>query len=108
MYYNFVRIHQTLRITPAMAAGITDHVWEVSDIVKLLDEKPEKPNYQEDAHYGPALGSGPQPARQQGVGAQAIVTERLRYDSRPEVRVLRYDWLLHNRTEYLWLNNTGD
>jgi IS1 family transposase len=37
MYYNFVRIHQTLRITPAMAAGVTDHVWEVSDIVALVE-----------------------------------------------------------------------
>jgi IS1 family transposase/lambda repressor-like predicted transcriptional regulator len=38
MYYNFVRIHQTLRITPAMAAGVSDRVWEVSDIVKLVDD----------------------------------------------------------------------
>ena len=37
MYYNFCRIHQTLRITPAMAAGVTDHVWEISDIVALMD-----------------------------------------------------------------------
>jgi hypothetical protein len=66
MYYNFVRIHQTLRITPAMAAGVTDHVWEVSDIVKLLEDKPEKPNYQDEAHYGPALGSDPQRTRRQG------------------------------------------
>ena len=29
---NFVRIHQTFRITPAMAAGVTDRVWEVSDL----------------------------------------------------------------------------
>jgi len=36
MQYNFCRIHQTLRITPAMAAGLTDRVWEVSDIVALL------------------------------------------------------------------------
>jgi hypothetical protein len=36
-HYNFVRIHQTLRITPAMAAGVTDRVWEVSDIVALLE-----------------------------------------------------------------------
>lgn len=50
MYYNFVRIHQTLRITPAMAAGVTDRVWELSDIVKLLDEKTERPNYQSDVH----------------------------------------------------------
>lgn len=41
MYYNFVRIHQTLRITPAMAAGVTDRVWEVSDIMKLVDDYPE-------------------------------------------------------------------
>jgi len=38
MYYNFVRIHQTLRVTPAMAAGVSDRVWEVSDIVKLVDD----------------------------------------------------------------------
>ncbi len=38
MYINFVRIHQTLRITPAMAAGVTDHVWEMADIVALLDD----------------------------------------------------------------------
>jgi hypothetical protein len=37
-----------------MAAGITDRVWDVADIVKLLDQKLEKPNYQTDAHYGPA------------------------------------------------------
>lgn len=36
MYYNFCRIHQTLRITPAMAAGVTDHVWDIRDIVALL------------------------------------------------------------------------
>jgi len=37
MYYNFVRIHQTLRVTPAMAAGVSDHVWEIADLVVLLD-----------------------------------------------------------------------
>jgi IS1 family transposase len=37
MYYNFVRIHQTLKITPAMAAGVTDRLWEVGDVVDLLD-----------------------------------------------------------------------
>ena len=35
MYYNFVRIHQTPRITPAMAAGLTDRAWGISDIVWL-------------------------------------------------------------------------
>jgi len=39
MYYNFVRIHKSLRITPAMSAGVTDHLWEIEDIVKLLEEK---------------------------------------------------------------------
>lgn|SRR5215208_1013108 len=38
MYYNFVRIHQTLRMTPAMAAGVTDKLWEVSDIVAMLEQ----------------------------------------------------------------------
>jgi IS1 family transposase len=38
MYYNFVRIHQTLRTTPAMAAGVTSKLWEISDIVKLLGD----------------------------------------------------------------------
>jgi hypothetical protein len=33
MHYNFCRIHKTLRIIPAMAAGVTDHVWSVADIV---------------------------------------------------------------------------
>lgn len=37
MYYNFVRIHKTLRVTPAMAAGVTKHLWEIEDIVNLLD-----------------------------------------------------------------------
>jgi len=36
MHYNFCRIHQTLRVTPAMAAGVTDHVWEIGDVVDLL------------------------------------------------------------------------
>ena len=37
MHYNFVRIHKSLRMTPAMAAGVTEHLWEIEDIVKLLD-----------------------------------------------------------------------
>lgn len=36
-YYNFCKIHQTLRITPAMASGLSDHVWEISELVDLLD-----------------------------------------------------------------------
>jgi len=37
MYYNFCRIHQSLRVTPAMEAGVTDHVWDVSEIAALLE-----------------------------------------------------------------------
>jgi hypothetical protein len=36
MHYNFCRIHQTLRVTPAMAAGLTDRVWEIADLVALM------------------------------------------------------------------------
>jgi IS1 family transposase len=36
-YYNFVRIHKTLRMTPAMAAGVTDRLWDMSDLVAVLE-----------------------------------------------------------------------
>ena len=36
MYYNFCRIHQTLRVTPAMEAKVSDHVWELREIVELI------------------------------------------------------------------------
>jgi IS1 family transposase len=38
MHYNFVRIHQSLRITPAMAAKVTSKLWEMSDLVKVLED----------------------------------------------------------------------
>jgi hypothetical protein len=37
MYYNFVRIHKTLRTTPAMAAKVTERLWEIGDIVDVLE-----------------------------------------------------------------------
>jgi IS1 family transposase len=37
MYYNFCRVHQTLRVTPAMEAGIADHVWTLEEVAGLLD-----------------------------------------------------------------------
>ena len=37
MYYNFCRVHQTLRVTPAMEAGVADHVWTVEEMVGLLE-----------------------------------------------------------------------
>ena len=44
MHYNFVRIHQTLKITPAMAAGVTSKLWEMSDMVKVLEEWEHEPS----------------------------------------------------------------
>jgi len=43
MNYNFCRIHRSLKTTPAMAAGVTDKLWEVEDIIKLIDEMHHKP-----------------------------------------------------------------
>ena len=43
MYYNFVRIHKTLRVTPAMAAGVTDRFWEIADIAKLVEDAEAAP-----------------------------------------------------------------
>lgn len=42
MYYNFVRIHSKLRIGPAMAAGVSDRLWEVADIVALVETEEAK------------------------------------------------------------------
>ena len=36
MFYNFARVHQTLRVTPAMDAGVSDHVWSIAEIVRPL------------------------------------------------------------------------
>jgi hypothetical protein len=33
MFYNFCRVHQTLRVTPTMEAGITDHVWSIEELI---------------------------------------------------------------------------
>ena len=37
LYYNFVRVHQTLRVTPAMAAGVTTRLWEMMDVVEMIE-----------------------------------------------------------------------
>jgi IS1 family transposase len=42
MHYNFCRIHQTLRVTPAMEAGLTDHVWSLEEVIGLLDSEQAK------------------------------------------------------------------
>lgn len=41
LYYNFVRVDQTLNVTPAMEAGITDRAWDITDILALIDSDQE-------------------------------------------------------------------
>jgi hypothetical protein len=38
MYYNFDRIHKTLKVTPAMAAGVTEKLWEISGVVAMIEK----------------------------------------------------------------------
>jgi hypothetical protein len=42
MHYNFCRIHSALRVTPAMAAGISDHIWSIDEVVSLLENSVPK------------------------------------------------------------------
>ena len=39
MHYNFVRIHQTLRVSPAMTAGVSDRLWSIADIVVMVEQR---------------------------------------------------------------------
>ena len=39
MHYNFCRVHQTLRVTPAMEAGVADHIWTITEMLSILDSK---------------------------------------------------------------------
>jgi len=45
--YNFVRMHKALRMSPAMAAGVADHLWSMEDIVALIDARAPKPGKHE-------------------------------------------------------------
>lgn len=42
MVYNYCRVHKTLRVTPAMQSGITDHIWTIQEVLALVKEKPSK------------------------------------------------------------------
>jgi hypothetical protein len=42
MHYNYCRAHQTLRVTPAMASGLSGHVWEIEELVGLLESDEAK------------------------------------------------------------------
>ena len=43
MHYNFVRIHSSLRVTPAMAAGVSDKLWSMDDVVALIEARESAP-----------------------------------------------------------------
>ena len=43
VWYNFVRIHKSLRCTPAMAAGLTDRLWGMDDVIAIIDARAEPP-----------------------------------------------------------------
>ena len=42
MYYNFARIHKSLRVTPTMEAGVSDHIWSFEEIAGLVKDEPAK------------------------------------------------------------------
>jgi len=43
IYYNFGRVHKTLRCTPAMEAGVSDPIWTLQEIVGLMEKYPAPP-----------------------------------------------------------------
>ena len=43
VWYNFIRIHKTLRATPAMVAGLSETVWDMDELVRIVDERTPKP-----------------------------------------------------------------
>ena len=44
VWYNFARLHSTLRVSPAMAAGVSDRLWSMADIIAMVDEHASKSN----------------------------------------------------------------
>ena len=56
MHYNFCRIHQSLRVTPAMEARLTDHVWSVEDLVALIPKPIVRPTTMDPELFLRALG----------------------------------------------------
>src|SRR6185437_3472580 len=59
MHYNFCRIHQTTRVTPAMAAGVTDKLFELADIVRIVDAYERGEEVQTDRRFGGKDKAGP-------------------------------------------------
>jgi hypothetical protein len=53
VWYNFVRMHKSLRATPAMAAGVTDRLWSMEDVVALVDAREARAIQAPPAEGGP-------------------------------------------------------
>ena len=53
MYYNLVKVHQTLKITPAIEAGLTDRLWDISDLIAILDANEQVPKIR--GNYKPRI-----------------------------------------------------
>ena len=43
VYYNFCRIHQSIRVSPAMEAGLTGRLWDIADIIDLIEKDRPRP-----------------------------------------------------------------
>jgi IS1 family transposase len=56
MFYNFCRVHQTLRVTPAMEAGLSDHVWSIEELVALMPKPVAKASTKDSDMLRKALG----------------------------------------------------
>ena len=56
MHYNYCRIHQTLRVTPAMEAGLADHVWTLDEVIALLPKPTVGPSRIDRELFRRALG----------------------------------------------------
>ena len=56
-YYNFCRIHKTLKVTPAMAAGVTSELRDVDWIAELVAERDPKPGIERAVPEAPEAGS---------------------------------------------------
>jgi len=63
MHYNFCRIHQTLRVTPAMAAGVSDKLWELTDVVRIVDDWEHGSMQAADKEFGGRIDYAPQHLR---------------------------------------------
>jgi hypothetical protein len=60
MHYNFVRQHQTTRVTPAMAAGVTDKLWDMTDVVRVVEAYESGEVLETERKFDGKLSVGPQ------------------------------------------------